>query len=304
MTQTSTRAIGALVFALCCLVAAGVGLRFFAPGDEPRNTITKGVAPSRTRESASEFDRSEVASVGQRDGAGAMLDQDANDIIATELPLELLGTMVGDPESLSKAVILDTENNRHMVLRLGDALDLRPEVTVNAIEPRRVFLQTATGIEVLISSRSSNGESDASKSLAEAEAAAKRAPVRRKPLASTSRLAQHRGIGISDELNEAMERMVASVAGDVEPAYDSAGNIDGLRAINISDGGILEEAGITREDVIEGVNGVKILDEEGAKRVLRDLANCQAATGMIRGPSGDRTVEITAELLKKFGCVE
>ncbi|MCP5041325.1 MAG: hypothetical protein GY944_09890 [bacterium] len=224
----------------------------------------------------------------------------AEDVIATRLPLQLLGTVVVDPEDLSEAVIRNTREDEHMVLRLGDALEFHPDVRVHAIMPRRVLLKSKRGIEELLLEKGKGLPSVA----AGPTPAPREAPSarRKRPLRSTAELARNRSANMSSELVDAMDRMAMHFANDLEPAFDSSGKIEGIRAVNITDGGLLAEAGVERDDLIQGVNGVKITTADAAKRVLRDLASCQSMTGMISGPRGERSVEFTPELLKRFDC--
>ena len=100
-----------------------------------------------------------------------------------------------------------------------------------------------------------------------------------------------------------MNRMATDFAKDLELAYGPDGNIE-LRATNITEGGLLDEVGLTRDDTIHSINGVAIHDANGGPRLLRDLAQCQPVTALVSGPGGTRSIEITAEMLSRQGCTE
>lgn len=238
-----------------------------------------------------------AASAGEENDGAAGTDT----IPDTELPLRLLGTLVADPASLSQAVVLDVEEVRHMVLREGDALARHPEVTIHAIEQRRILLATERGLEKLWLSR---GEGLPGVASGSDEMEFEPVVRRERALRSTAELRRNRSANVSPEVIDAMNQLAAHLANDLEPLYDASGRIEGVRAVSISDEGFLEQAGIGRDEVIRGINGIEITTVDGASRVLRDLASCEPVTGMVAGPMGDREVEIDAGLLKQFGCVE
>ncbi len=233
--------------------------------------------------------------------AASDADADADVIPDTLLPLRLLGTLVADPTNLSQAVVLDVEEVRHMVVREGDALALHPGVTIHAIEQRRILLATEHGIEKLWLSRG-EGLPDVAADR-DVTRFAKSAP-REKPLRSSAELRRNRSANVSPEVIDAMNQLAAHLANDLEPLYDASGRIEGVRAVSIAGEGLLDQAGISRDEVIRGVNGIEITTVEGASRVLRDLASCEPVMGMVAGPTGNREVEIDVALLKQFGCVE
>ncbi len=219
----------------------------------------------------------------------------------TSLRLRLLGTLVADTAERSQAVILDVEAVQHMVLRVGDGLAFHPDVTVHSIEQRRVILDTERGLEKLWLSRG-DGLPDVAAARDDAEYAP---PLPRdRPLRSSAELRRNPSMNVSPEVIEAMNRLALHLANDLEPIYDASGRIEGAIASSIAADGFLEQAGIGQDEIIRGVNGVEIDTPEAASRVLRDLASCEPVVGMVAGPMGDREVEIGAELLKQFGCVE
>lgn len=295
---------------LFCMAVAIAAFVFGVSSESPAPAKTTPAASPT--ESKPEADRETFAPSALRKIA-AVEDSDVSNhsIAATELPVELLGTMVGEPVTLSQAVVLNTEKERHFTVGVGDPLLFHSDVIVVEIGRRRILLRTDDGLEELLlnrSARSDYTEQALEKMHAKSPAASATGndvgAIRRKPLQSTAQLAKHRGAGISDELVEAMDRMAVNFSNDLEPSYNSSGEVDGLRATNITDGGLLEAAGVTREDVLQGINGVEITSAEGAKRVLRDLANCLPMTGLIMGRTGEREVEFTAEMLAQFDCVQ
>jgi len=310
MAQISIRILNLALFSMCCFLTAGVINhavdRWFLSG-QTHEVRGKPVAPHGT------FGREAGATILGRDLFGTNIAVEpasapsgsaagGTQIVASPLPLLLLGTVVGHPEHLSEAVILETRKNKHMVLRLGELLDFHPQVSVYAIEPRRVLLKSERGIEELLLETGMRLPHVAAGPTPEKLEPFARS--RNHPLRSTFELSLNRPSIVRPETLDAMNRMAMHFADDLEPAYGSNGEIEGLRVTEITDGGLLQEAGVTHDDLIQGVNGVKITTADAAQRVLRDLASCQAMTGMILGPTGTRSVEFTTELLKKFDCTE
>lgn len=309
MNSSNVRTIAVALTVLGCLLSA---LLFYLDGERgsppPSDGEFTAQPAQKNRDPVREYDEADLtqdASLDSPAEPGA-----ANDIrdpgigapTLTRLPLRLLGTMTGETAARSKAIILDTSHDKHMIVRMGDELRFHPGVTVHAIAQRVVLIKTQAGIERL----------PLSMSLGDGEVAldADSLPLRNRPesatrpVQSTLQLARNKGPGVRNEVIDAMDRMARHFSEDLELALDSSGSINGLRAVGISEGGLLEAAGVRRSDVIEGVNGVKINTAEGAKRVLRDLASCQPMSGMVDGSDGQRTVEFTAELLEEFGCAQ
>lgn len=253
---------------------------------EDRTVASPQAADLRRAKPAEKSDSGDPAPAGIRD---------------TRLPLRLLGTMVADPAERSQAVIVNVEHVHHMVLREGEALAFHPEVTVLAIEQRRVLLDTERGIERLWLSSGDGLPDIAAAWEPPAEAAGR--PKRDRPLRSSAQLRRERDANVRPEVIEAMNRLGTHLAADLEPLYDASGRIEGVQAMSLADDGLLAKAGIERDEIIRGVNGVEIDTPEAASRVLRDLASCEPVMGMVAGPMGDREVEIGVELLEQFGCV-
>jgi len=296
----SVKPVGVFLLGLLGGVAFGLLVvdGFTQQGDESPVANTTAAE----RQGAAAPARREALEPARPEGEVATPPLAGESIPDTALPLRLLGTLVAEPASQSQAVILDIEAVHHMVLREGEGLALYPDVRVHAIEPRRVLLQTPRGLEKLWLSRGEGSPALAGAATPEARFAP--ALPRERPLRSTAQLRRDRSLNVRPQVIEAMNQLAGHLAYDLEPLYDESGRIEGVRATSVAEAGLLEKAGIERDEIIRGVNGVVIDTPEAASRVLRDMASCEPVVGMVAGPMGDREVEINAGLLRQFGCVE
>ncbi|MCP4039220.1 MAG: hypothetical protein GY733_19930 [bacterium] len=227
---------------------------------------------------------------------------------ATKLPVELLGTMAGEPASLSTAVINNTRDKKHQVVRVGDTLEKYDHVKVTSIEPRRVLLSNREIVEELLL------EKDDSKKPAAPSAgrrpgrsgrnalgrlrdrkARDRAKARRAPQPDPSEEDEAR-------MQQIQGAMAKNLIRDLEPAYDDSGQISGVLVGDVEEGGILAQAGLEADDVIVSLNGIDINSAGSAARVLREMSKCRPMTGSIRGAAGTRPLEITQALLAELNC--
>ena len=229
---------------------------------------------------------------------------------ATKLPIELLGTMAGIPESLSSAVINNTKTKKHQVVRVGDILNGYDGVRVTDIEPRRVLLRNRDTIEELLLDKNA-GRTNVARKSGQGENAQKR--MRNRKARNTRKPNRDKTANASpvatpaDEAAEAQQQKIQNamskeLIGDLEPAINQDGGIDGVMVGNIDADSLLARAGLSPDDVITSLNGIDINSAGTVARVLREIAKCQPMSGFVNGPGGSRAIEISQSLLSELNC--
>ena len=229
---------------------------------------------------------------------------------ATKLPIELLGTMAGIPESLSSAVINNTKTKKHQVVRVGDILNGYDGVRVTDIEPRRVLLRNRDTIEELLLdknagrtkvARKSDRGKNAQKRMRNRKARNTRKPNRDKA-ANASPVATPADGAAEEQQQKIQNAMSKELIGDLEPAINQDGGIDGVMVGKIDADSLLARAGLSPDDVITSLNGIDINSAGTVARVLREIAKCQPMSGFVNGPGGSRAIEISQSLLSELNC--
>jgi type II secretory pathway component PulC len=227
---------------------------------------------------------------------------------ATKLPIELLGTMAGIPESLSSAVINNTKTKKHQVVRLGDMLNGYDGVLVTDIEPRRVLLRNRETIEELLLdknsgrtnlARKSNREKKAQKRMRNRKARNTRKSNRDKTANASPAPADEEA---QDQLETIQNEISMELIGDLKPAINKEGGIDGVMVGSIDADSLLARAGLSPDDVITSLNGIDINSAGTMKRVLDELAKCKPMSGFVNGPGGSRAIEFSQSLLSELNC--
>jgi type II secretory pathway component PulC len=229
---------------------------------------------------------------------------------ATKLPIELLGTMAGIPESLSSAVISNTKTKKHQVVRLGDILDGYDWVKVTEIEPRRVLLRNREIIEELLLDKNS-GPTHRARKPARGKLAQKRMRNRkarsdrksnRNKTAKASPVSVPAEGEAEDQLQKIQNALSEELIGDLKPAMNKEGGIDGVIVGNIDADSLLARAGLSPDDIITNLNGIDINSAGTISNALRELAKCQPMSGFVNGPGGSRSIEISQSLLSELNC--
>lgn len=240
------------------------------------------------------------------------------DAQATELPLQLIGTMAGNPSSLSSAVIFNTRKKKHQVVRLEDTLTEHAHVTVIDIEPGRVVLRNREIIEELLLNKNVGA---ARSKVASANTRGNRALQRIRDRKARRNRKSAQGIPEfknpfeaeppanlpgSDEADAALQRMQNAMSKDLirdlKPAMNEDGGIDGVLVGNIEADSLLARAGLQVDDVITNLSGIDINSAGAAARALRVFSKCQPTTIQVNGPGGPKTIEITKALLSELNC--
>ena len=317
MGQIGIRIINVLLFTLSCFFTAGVFNHIAENKLAPiylegvQSAPTERIEPRTWEERKQILDRNlfgaQVAVIAKpKRKKKVVAPPPVAEIVDTKLPLTLLGTLAGNQEKISTAVIMNNKKKKHMVVGVGEVLKFNPEVTVLGIYPRRVLLQNREQVEELLLKKTTPAE----KKIAAAGGRKKRksrsrrnrGPRPRKPrIPKVPDPSEIAGLN-PEEMDVVMTKIATNLMNDLEPSYDEDGKINGVRAVNISENGLLARAGVTQDDVIQKVNGVNIDSASSAARVLRDMSRCQPMVGTISGPAGESTIEITTKMLEEFEC--
>ena len=209
------------------------------------------------------------------------------DLQATQLPLDLIGTIASPNPQLSRAVIEDQETRKHEVVRLhGDVKEGKAKLM--RIERRRVVL-------------SENGEL---RELAFADnqgpppmpkARASKRPSR-KSRGAQRRSARNRSPARPPEPPPNLEEVIRNPAqlfsqARILPKYED-GQMVGVEVSAIQAGSLFEQAGIKDGDVITELNGIKINSPEESATILSELAGADELAITIQGADGPQTLNM------------
>ncbi len=228
----------------------------------------------------------------------------------TKLPIELLGTLAGEPAELSTAVINNTRAKKHQVVAIGDTLEGFDHVQVTSIEPRRVLLRNRDVVEELLlekeDGKKRNGRGASPREPRKGRNALSRLRDRKSRQRASARRANVVSPANNDEATDSLKQLQGAMAktliNDLQPAYDDSGKITGVAVGDIEHGGVLARAGLEAEDVITSLNGIDINSAGAAARVLREMSKCKPMSGSVDGAGGTRTIEIGRDLLAELNC--
>jgi general secretion pathway protein C len=209
------------------------------------------------------------------------------DLQATKLPLELLGTVASPDPQLSWAAIQDKEERKHLVLQLHDDIK-EGKARVTRIERKRVVLSENGELRELVlveAKDTSPSKARASKRSSRKRVARSRREPRRSPTRPPPEVEQSFGNPVN-LLSQA--RLL--------PKFEE-GEMVGVQVSGIEDGSLYEEIGIQEGDVVTEINGIKIDSPEQGYNILKEIAgspeiffkylrNGESQTGTFTMPSG------------------
>lgn len=255
-------AVNGALLGACCFLVAGVVTQI---GSEVLEPDPLDASPYRLEERA-ENPVAAPSMILERNLFGAQLtgDSQANDtpseepLVATKLPLRLLGTAAANREARSRAAIEDTKTRKHMIVAVGDRLDGHRRVIVRRIERTRVVLDNAGHPEELLLH-----EDDPRLRAKQRRPArqARRTPRKVESPDLNSRLqalAGKDGLGISRILSSAR----------IVPHYED-GKMLGMKVDAIKADSLFEKAGFQNGDIITEVNDI-VIDNVGATTAIFD----------------------------------
>lgn len=317
MGQLGIRIINIALFTTSCFFSAGVFNHVVESQLAPDHVSAFQPVALRTAEQPKWEERSQILERNLFGAKVAVTDESENTLPSappeeeaklTKLPIELLGTLAGEPASLSSAVIQNTREKKHQVVRVGDTLKAFDYVSVISIEPRRILLRNRDVTEELLLSKLDSKSS----SVASSSRRPSRDPLQRirdrgaarsnRNRSRRSRTETPKPAAPANDEDDVRGAMTEDLIRNLEPAYDADGKITGVLVGQISGSGLLGRAGLQTDDVIESLNGIPINSAGAAARVLRELSKCKPMTGLVQGAGGSRTLEITQSLLAEMNC--
>jgi general secretion pathway protein C len=208
-------------------------------------------------------------------GTAAALEEE--DLEATQLPLNLLGTAAADLPELSWAAIEDRDTQQTLVLRVGDSI--RNLAVVKRIERKRIVLEEKGALREL--------------ALAEPEGVAAALPTPPRPMARAA--ANRRRPTPPPQATTPPEPGVRTPAqlfseARILPKYE-AGQMVGVQVSSIKPGSIYERIGIQEGDVITELNGIRIDSPEQSAKILLELTSGGTLSVQVQGPGGTRNLD-------------
>lgn len=288
----------ALLTVLCCWLAAGIA------GDVVGGLLT----PSAPVESAAPA----LASLPETrswENRRAILDRNLfhsstiepteptpEDLAATKLPLKLLGTAAGGTVRSSWAAVEDLEKRQHLVVRIGDRLQGKAEVT--RIERRRIVLRNAGRLEELALGEDDSTVTAANRRGRRAQAQPAMATDQARgnsPVERVQRLAENRfGVARDDVQSVANNPAALFSQARILPKYEE-GQMVGVQLNAIQSGSLFEQIGIQNGDTITEFNGINITSQQDSAAVLRQLTEASEFNVTVTGADGQQRV-MTYEL--------
>ncbi len=311
MGQLGIRIINIALFTTSCFFSAGVFNHVVESQLAPDHVSAFQPVALHTIEQPKWEERNEILKRNLFGAKVAISDESTNapppappeeEAKLTKLPIELLGTMAAEPAALSTAVIQNTREKKHQVVRVGDTLKAFDYVSVISIEPRRVLLRNRDVTEELLLSKLDSKSSPTTTSSRRPS----RTPLQRirdrGARGDRNRSRRSQATEPANDEDEMRGAMTQDLLRNLTPAYGEDGKIAGVLVGQISGTGLLGRAGLEEDDVIESLNGIPITSAGAAARVLRELAKCKPMTGLVQGPTGSRTLTITKSLLAEMNC--
>jgi general secretion pathway protein C len=279
-------AVNGALFGLCCFLVATIVTEI---GSEALEPVALSASPSQF-EADTEAIGASPALILERNLFGAKLVSEANGpaiqikapLVATKLPLKLLGTAAASVIHRSRAAIENSETKKHMVVAVGDRLAGHPRVRITAIERIRVILDNAGQPEEL----NLDGKPSPSR-------------VVKRPNRKTNRPDQKRQVDRKPSLNDRLKKLTGKP--DVEEILSSVrikpqylnGKITGMRVDSIKADSVFKKIGFENGDIIKQMNGI-VIDRMGSTgAVLNELATADIIeTSIVRNGA---TLTLTAK---------
>lgn len=214
--------------------------------------------------------------------------------VETKLPLELLGTVASEIESLSNAAIMDRGSRKHQVVFVGDTLEGHPQVEVVGIRRATVFLQNGAKRERL----DLHEEGEQARSPTPPRARSRRTAAR-------SKADSRRRNSIADRIEQLQKqaggRTTASLYSQarIVPEW-SEGEMVGVRLNQVKPGSLYEKLGIESGDVITALNGIAIDSPQASSRLLSEFTQAEEFTielqdGQVIEVGGDELAQMLGD---------
>jgi len=263
-------AANAVLFVAACYLAANTANTIFAAmlaPPEPSAVIES--TPTRAPAADSDhrrviLDRNLFQSTAV---AVTAVEEPVDELDATKLPLDLLGTAAAENPELAWAAVLDRDERKTLVVGIGDLLKDKAEVV--RIERRRlVLLENGAHRELTFADE----PPDSAAVIRASARSARRTPARRDRSASRARPSRTTRNRISrEEVDEAL-RDPSDILSQARflPKYDG-GEMKGFQVNAIKPDSVLNELGLQNGDVITEFNGISISSPQESAKLLQEL---------------------------------
>ena len=268
-------AVNGAFLGACCYLVADVVTEIGSEALEPSpisSTPTRTEQPADSRAAAPSL-------ILERNLFGTQLSGEAQvakvetkqPLVATKLPLRLLGTAAANQEKRSRAAIEDEKSRKHMIVAVGDRLEGHSRVTVTGIERTRVILDNAGQPEELLLH-----EDDP-----------ERRPVRkrqsrqaeRKPRGEKKASLNERLKALSGDDGQGISRILSSAR--IVPHYED-GKMQGMKVDAIEADSMFEKIGFQNGDIITEVNGIVIDRLEATSAIFDEFAEAESIVTAVR----------------------
>jgi type II secretion system protein C len=212
------------------------------------------------------------------------------DLEATQLPLQLLGTVASPSPLLTWAAIQDKESRKHVVVHLDDPLQ-GGKAKVVRIEPKRIVLEENGELrELALTEVSPSAPAPPAKRSAQAA----RRPRPRKRVAQSPaavRAARAKATQAQAAPQPQARRSAIFSQARVLPKYEE-GAMVGMEVSAIQSGSLWEELGIEEGDLITELNGIAIDSPGQSSKLLSEFAGSTEFTVTVEGAAGTETINV------------
>jgi len=286
MVRTLSWLLNGALFAACCFFVANTANTVFAalmaPEPAPR-APEPGTAEGGARDFEVILGRNIFNASLLAPAASAV--EEAEDLEATSLPLQLLGTVAGARPEQSWAAVMHTAKRETLILRPGDPVADGAELV--RIERRRIVLLEKGAHRELALDEPSDGNGLTRVSPSPPAPQAPRA-ARPRPDRRLRQLAQNR---FEVPGADPVRRNPTSIFQEAQfqPRYEN-GQMVGMQINAIQPGSVFQEAGIESGDIISEVNGIVIDSPEASAEIVTEFAEADELTIVVEGKRGARTV--------------
>ncbi len=209
---------------------------------------------------------------------------------ATKLPLSLLGTAASPNAALSWAAVEDQSSRRTLVVRVDDVVKSKAKVT--RIERRRIVLLENGVLRELVLSEKKQKRS---------KGRSARGSSKRPSRARRSARAPRPAAEAAPPLVRSLPTPLRAENLDAVKLFSDArilpkwvdGELVGMQVNTIQPGGLFEEAGFRKGDVITQLNGIEIDSPEKSVQILSEFASATELTIEVDREDGPTTLNVT-----------
>jgi general secretion pathway protein C len=213
-----------------------------------------------------------------------IVEQPAEDIEPTRLPLTLLGTAAAQNPRLAWAAIEDRDKRETLVVGIGDRV--AGKASVQRIERRRVvLLENGSPRELTLDAE----DEERAKPRSSARARPSRSRASRR--GARARPPEPRAVVAGREANEAL-RDPANIFSQARilPKWED-GEMQGVELAAIKSGSLLQDAGFRNGDVIVEMNGIPVDSPEQSAKLMKEFSSARSISATVDRDGSEVTVE-------------